>query len=412
MNNVNWGFVRLEYARKNIQKNLIGGQKKVHNWEFYVSGNFVDYITRASAVCLQDNSETNESLMNKFYDSNLDYAEFMKSQVKNKQDNPGIKYKSGLYRLFNESANDIDKESFKAEFKNKVSEQQIIYELTINMGDLSKFTNTFSKQNWNEYLNLFLSKMLERNKMNKNNVDGVWAMHTNSDYPHIHLMLYEKSKFRKFNSFSKDSIKLFKQDLVNVLETPKEFYDLVSTKNSIYEHKKNLRVFFNQKHKIKSSSAVDHYSKLVADEWKKNYSSKNDLIKLSIQDLNADKNQSLYNSISKVKDLLLSSNKDFKTDYLEFKNQITKLSKTNKFMTLKEKDDFISKQSKELDLLIAKQIIKSSLEKDKQNNIPVQQQKSFIKIFNSLWIENRAGYQEELKAKALFKKIQAMSEGE
>ncbi len=80
----------------------------------------------------------------------------------------------------------------KKEFEKLENNNQFIWEITLNPGQLGIDNQMVDKNEWNEILNKHMKSLLKANKLDPNKIEGYWALHSNSKYPHIHLGFFEK----------------------------------------------------------------------------------------------------------------------------------------------------------------------------------------------------------------------------
>ncbi|MCE6056798.1 hypothetical protein J7889_04495 [Mycoplasmopsis agalactiae] len=112
----------------------------MHDFEFYKSGTFIDYISRPSAVYVQDLNDDRNSLLEQMKNKNVDFVSFVNSRTllhqlcSDSKEIANIEEKTGLHLLFNNEPNDIDPEIAKKQFE-KLDDSQHVWEMIINPGD-------------------------------------------------------------------------------------------------------------------------------------------------------------------------------------------------------------------------------------------------------------------------------------
>ncbi|QNM93847.1 hypothetical protein H9M94_01055 [Mycoplasma sp. Pen4] len=239
-------FVQFEFTKFGVDKKQKVGQKGVHDFEFYTSGNYLNYISREEAVYIQDNNSSTEELKRNYLTSNLTFDEWYKSKTKaaSKSD------KSGVYKLFSDRADDLNEKEIK-ELNNhvkKLSKEQNIWEMIINLGDVDGEKYFFvDKNQWNDVLSRTLSGLLKNNGLKPKDIDGFYTLHANTGKPHLHLCFYENKPsfrngtYRPKGAFKKESISHFAQMFKAEVTNPTELAKLQNIKSTIWNDKKMIK---------------------------------------------------------------------------------------------------------------------------------------------------------------------------
>lgn len=350
-------YTNVQFARYGCRKKKLDGQKEVHDFEFYKSGKHLDYISRRSAVYLQDDNSNRESLWNEFVDSGLSKQEWLNNRVAEKMN---IK-KSGVYRLFGDGSDiDIDEEK---KVLSELSNEQNIWEMIINPGDLGLENFCVDKFEWNDLLNRNLKKLLKSNKLDPENITGHWVIHTNTEFPHIHISFWEKSPrvlqnddslgFKTRGVFNGKTIEKFNEILTNEITFNAEYQNFVNIKNLVREKRKSLKELGNLSGLIfeKDGEFLDsvlHIRNSLINKHNKTYAKASEDVK---------------NSIWKVFNYILENNKEFKNEYSVYKDELEKLKDKDLGSEFNNdaKDKFIEIENKEFESQLGNAIIKLCL---------------------------------------------------
>ncbi|PZV98721.1 hypothetical protein BCF89_1091, partial [Metamycoplasma auris] len=114
-------FVSFEFANYKTKKRPNEETGHIHNFKFYKEGIFIDYISRPSAVYVQDIDDDRNSLINQMEIKKMNFVEFINSRTLSKQqitkELKDLENKSGLHLLFNKEPKDIDLEIAKKQFE-------------------------------------------------------------------------------------------------------------------------------------------------------------------------------------------------------------------------------------------------------------------------------------------------------
>nr|WP_233749897.1 relaxase MobL [Mycoplasmopsis agalactiae] len=121
--------------------------------------------------------------------------------------------------------------------------------MTLNPGQLGIDNQMVDKNEWNEILNKHMKSLLKANKLDPNKIEGYWALHANSKYPHIHLAFFEKetnhnNNYRQSGKFSSKSVERFKYLFENSIKTQAEYQNLFSLKIAFETIEKKLKNYF------------------------------------------------------------------------------------------------------------------------------------------------------------------------
>nr|WP_307920239.1 hypothetical protein [Mycoplasmopsis bovis] len=124
-------YLYFEFAKPKMKKKPNKNTHKIHNYEYYTSGRYIDYISRPSAVYIQNDNENRTTLLAEMDSKKLNVNLFMKSKLlinqlseKHidgygfKEESKKLEGKTGLHKLFEKNLIDIDPKEAKEEFKN------------------------------------------------------------------------------------------------------------------------------------------------------------------------------------------------------------------------------------------------------------------------------------------------------
>lgn len=412
-------YVKFEFANNQVRKKLGKGQKNVHNFNFYKSGIHLDYISRRSAVYIQkwdfDLIKAKEKYVNA--------TSYMNASVAN---NSKMKL-SGVYRLFDLEANDINIDKEKSLLK-KISREQNIWEMIINPGDLGINNWLVDKKYWTEILDKNLSKLLKANNLKKDNVLGHFVIHGNTKYPHVHLSFWEKEPsfvktngkldFKSRGAFSKESLErfnalLFEDFTYNTKSEYKEFFNL---KPEIWNLRKHIRLMIKEE----KYSQIDKddliflkYFDLINNYFKnkknKTYAKTEDFIKKAIW--------WMYEYLKNKNTFLSKTDEEYQKELEEIKNKKF-VSDVNE----KLKEEFLEKEYLDFETQIGNSIIQYCLENQNiQNGIENDDYEEYEinqleqkrkRIFNLKyllsrwsWESNEVFFKKKIKALKIYKEI-------
>ncbi|MDC8912869.1 hypothetical protein [Metamycoplasma hyosynoviae] len=96
----NNSYVKFEFVNKNVKKKLYKGQKEVHNFNFYTSGKHLDYISRKTAVYVQEEDFDLLKIKKEYRDTKQYMNNSTAFNKRNKL--------SGVYKIFDLEAKNID----------------------------------------------------------------------------------------------------------------------------------------------------------------------------------------------------------------------------------------------------------------------------------------------------------------
>ncbi|PZV98688.1 hypothetical protein, partial [Metamycoplasma auris] len=336
---------------------------------------FIDYISRPSAVYVQDIDDDRNSLINQMEIKKMNFVEFINSRTLSKQqitkELKDLENKSGLHLLFNKEPKDIDLEIAKKQFE-KINKNQHIWEMIINPGDLGIKNKMLDKNEWNEILNKTMRNLLRANNLDPNNIIGYWALHSNTNYPHVHLGFFEKlpnhiNKYRPKGKFDQKTLKKFQFAFENAINEQRDYKELFDLKNSIWNDRKEFKNLFintlNENNKTNSEIEFSFSNndlrilnalKTIRDFYK---NQKNKSYAVSKD------NDEVREAINEIYAIKIASNIELKEKLDAYNNQINKI--TNTSFEDKEtnllKDEFINKEKDEFERQIGNAIIKNCL---------------------------------------------------
>nr|WP_307919083.1 hypothetical protein [Mycoplasmopsis bovis] len=74
-------YLYFEFAKPKMKKKPNKNTHKIHNYEYYTSGRYIDYISRPSAVYIQNDNENRTTLLAEMDSKKLNVNLFMKSKL-------------------------------------------------------------------------------------------------------------------------------------------------------------------------------------------------------------------------------------------------------------------------------------------------------------------------------------------
>ncbi|WFQ92684.1 hypothetical protein MFERI14822_00473 [Mycoplasma feriruminatoris] len=354
--------IKFEFAKKGIKKkpNLETGH--IHDSEFYIFGKYLDYITREKAVYIQEEWKDKKKIKEE-WEKEKDWMKFLKEKVKfnwkqNKTEEE-IERKTGLYRLFEEQAIDINVKKEK-QIVSKISEQQHIWELIINPGQIGIDNLSIDKNEWNKILNQHLKELLKRNNIDPNKITGHWVIHSNKKYPHIHLSFWEKypdinDNYRKKGAFKKETLEKFGQMIENSLISQDEYEEFKKIKTNIWANRKEIKEMFSNS--FKKIYVIDNI-KTVKDF----YRNKNNRNYASIKN-NPIGSKAVWDLFKYV----VNNNQEIKEKYDEYKNTVSEIKENSYNLKIEElKEHFLESESVEFEQQLGNIIVKGCLNYDEQ----------------------------------------------
>ncbi|UUM25181.1 hypothetical protein NQV05_02130 [Mycoplasmopsis agalactiae] len=377
-------YVSFEFANSKTKKKANKETGQVHDFKFYKSGTFIDYISRPSAVYVQDLNDDRNSLLEQMKNKNVDFVSFVNSRTllhqlcSDSKEIANIEEKTGLHSLFNNEPNDIDPEIAKKQFE-KLDDSQHVWEMIINPGDLGIKNNMLDKNEWNAILNKTMRGLLKANKLDPNNIIGYWALHSNTNYPHIHLGFFEKepnhtNKYRLKGKFDSKSISRFSFLFENAINEQSDYKNLFDFKNSIWNDRKEIKKLFvnalaevnkGNQDLIPFSLSKDEQRVLEAAKTIKEFF-RNSKSKTYASVMN---NYEIKAAISEIFNLRVKSNMELNEKFNTYNSELENLANSifNGKQTSILKDEFISKEKDEFEKQIGNVIIKSCLKMNLDN---------------------------------------------
>ncbi|MFV8473878.1 hypothetical protein ACNQ2T_00960 [Mycoplasma sp. Z407A] len=317
-------YTSFEFTKWGLSKSLLKGQNEVHDYDFYASGTFIDYVTRSDAVYIQDNNSQIE-LLDMYKSSNLSFKDWY--NTRNKQNLKSNK--SGAYKLF-EQPNDVPITDIKDNYKS-ISKDQHIWEMIINLGSDGEKYFFINKESWNDALNKTLPTLLRKNNLSSNNIDGYWAIHCNTGNPHIHLSFWEKvpsieqgGKFiyRPKGAFNKYSLTMFEKMFKAEVQA---IATMNSNQISINEIRKSKKEIWDKRKEIKNE--LKNSLKMLNDELLCLNKVKEIKAELNNKDNKTFANLSEANkqNVFEIFNYLISNNEEFKHYVDSYKNTLNQI---------------------------------------------------------------------------------------
>lgn len=352
-------YTQILFAKYTLTPQYIKGQKRAHDFEFYRSGRFIDYITREKAVYKQKDEPFNKQALQQYLkEHNLTPQQYFATNY------PETKSFSGLMQIFDKEAKYVSKQEAKSKMAD-LSDRQMVWELTINLGEFGKDNLLYNKHEWAQSLNTTLPFLLKKKNLTPNQVDGYYAIHKNTEYPHIHMCIYEKEPLRynsnnepvytqkgKFDYKDINYFKhIFKQSFVNrtALE---EMYD---NQKQLIALKKRAKTLFQPK---------------AYDDIKNNHTQFIDSINFIKNELKDKKNiayqkqpEYIKQQVQNVFKQLLNFNPELTKELANYTanlNQFKDSNNPDEFFKLK-KEQFAIKEEQDLNNYFYNQVIKMCL---------------------------------------------------
>ncbi|CBW53937.1 CDS3, putative relaxase (part of ICE) [Mycoplasma mycoides subsp. capri LC str. 95010] len=348
-------IVKLEFTNNSFNKKANKKSGKVHDFNFYSSGVFINYITRNNAVYVQNDDVSKEELIKEWQNSKLEFKDFIKTKTRKKQKIED-KSKTGLYRLFDESPVDIDLKKAKKILK-KLNPNQNVWELVINPGQLGIDYQMIDKKEWNDILNKTTKNLFKVNNLNPNNMTGFWTIHTNTEFVHLHLCFFEKqadinNNFRTKGKFKKQSLERYSEIIKTHIISNKDYENLYQVKNEIWDSRKEIKNFF--KDGIKAAF-VEHSVKVIKEFFYKNGNNKN----YSLTKDNKRVNEAVWDIFNYIK----NTTPELKRKYKEYRESIENMKQQtfSSEQVNKLKNEFLDKEAKEFEQQIGNTIVKDCL---------------------------------------------------
>lgn len=363
-------FVRIGFAKKGVTKIKSSGQTKVHDFSFFKKGRFLDYITRPTAVHLQDVPIDKNEVRDVLDSKNIKVQDFFKPKFDNKKE------KSGAYRLFSSEPNDLNINLEKKLLAN-LDDNQTVWEMTINPGDIGVNKLMYDKYEWNKAINKTMKKFLKANDFNPEFITGHWVIHTNTDYPHVHLSFWETTKnyindsgelvYRSTGFLNKRSLDKFKSSLLDEFDNDfsKEYDSIFKTKSLIWNKRNHLKALLKS---TTNENALKEYDA-------------NSKMQYIYESLRVKRNKTYALAEKDVKTVIWSLFDDIKEIDNEFKKELDVYQQM--INTIKNKNpqtefhkniinEFIKKENEEFDSQIGNIIIKLCFtfveQKEKEDN--------------------------------------------
>ncbi|WP_322959233.1 hypothetical protein RRG53_00430 [Mycoplasmopsis cynos] len=358
----------------------LGNYRNYKDW--VTSGFWVDYFTRKDKAVDMSTLDINEEL-NFLNKSNIDdevvkcevlktYREYLKANIKNA--------KSGLYGFKNGVfLQNVDVEHI----KKRVSKLNVpFYDMVISSNDNMLKNGMIGKESWKRLVEDCLFKWLKSSGLgfDINNLELYYAIHGNTNNPHIHISFWEskikRNKNRKtFGIQQKIISRKYKELKLDILKKFTIDEDFIKT-NELIKKIRDLKINFKKQ--------------IIQNENYKNFNEINDLeIKALKNECKINKNKwyshltpGSQNTILKIKNELLKNNINFKTIYEDFYSTLNEY-KNLKIESKKIQDSFLrtlKKEEREFERKINNTILKEVL---KFNTLNLEFKKhTFIKHKN------------------------------
>ncbi|WP_036453045.1 hypothetical protein [Mycoplasma buteonis] len=336
---------------------------EVHDVNYLTSGTYFRYITRKSAAIVQENlsnDEIVEQFKSKFgtyyYEDKVKYFHsFVKANNKN------LNEESGLYKLFDTDVKSTDLEQAIKTLKRNNPRTEYL-DFVFNGGDKFLRANVFSKQVISEMLSNVMREFLIDNQLSEKEISGYYAIHGNTNFPHIHLLLFRNTnqwKYLKYNKLSLQHLKKnFQKELTKFSSGEKLYEESLLKISDYYDTKKMVKDTFKE-NKIKIDS-------------EKEFNTRFNLLKKEIHtNKGTFKNQKLWvqKELIQIAANLKSDNSKQSRVIKSWNVALNKMQEEANWhrfngsdILADELDDFISKEKHQRDIYLANQVIKTIMQ--------------------------------------------------
>lgn len=224
---------------------------------------------------------------------------------------------NGEHSLFgtlnnNENIYEMKKSHILAYIKNKVSIGAYVYRTVISLTeeDSERYGYT-TKNDWENLIRANIKLIADEYNIKLENLDWVASFHTKEEHPHVHLVFYDNSNFKKVKPYVQ--------------------YDKIKQKLNYYVYKKDIQPLLDEKNTIKKEIKnvfQDNIDEIV-------YYDSNKIFNNKIEDKDLNEIALLLKELYKIKDLEYKTTQkgSWKMQYqtLEVKEKIRAI--TNKILT-------------------------------------------------------------------------------
>lgn len=224
---------------------------------------------------------------------------------------------NGEHSLFgtlngNENVYEMKKSNILAYIKDKVSTGAYVYKTVISLTeeDSERYGYT-TKNDWENLIRANIKLIADEYNIKLENLDWVASFHTKEEHPHVHLVFYDNSNFKKVKPYVQ--------------------YDKIKQKLNYYVYKKDIQPLLDEKNKIKKeikNTFKNNIDEIVSYDSNKIFGNKianNDLNEIAL----------LLKELYEIKDLEYKTTQkgSWKMQYqtLEIKEKIRVI--TNKILT-------------------------------------------------------------------------------
>lgn len=316
-------FANFAFDPKNKGSKSWNKQMK-EKFNYYRSGNYIEYITRVGAALSFDSNETQESLINDFENSNYDnFEQYMKSRLRGNENE-----KSNVIFEVDWSEKRPFAKPITVEEAKKISKplnNQLFADLVINPGKWCKVTTISNVNDYTRLIEKTLENFFKKNKIDPKQVKMVFSLHGNTEYIHAHVGFRYNNPIN-VDTYATDKLKYAKPfksgSYTQAWKDAKNYYEWWENQDAIKEALKNIR---DSRHDLK-------------DEIKGNKTN----LSISILD-------DLWELIKELK----KTNKGFKFHMLSNKNQKIVINAASYFINedpvLKRKQQNYDDRYKELE---------------------------------------------------------------
>ncbi|MGX9395800.1 hypothetical protein ACWXVT_02255 [Mycoplasma sp. 1573] len=334
---------------KNLDKGV------VHDTKFYKLGGWADYVGRKSAII----SEPEDiDLIEQWKASELDLQAFMRTQTQEMSK----RNTKDFNRLFEPGK--FSKEEVKEEMR-KIDNEQIVYEMFVNLGQLGIDTKFITTDKWKKVLEPSLKGLLKGSSIDWQNITGYWVLHGNTSWPHAHIAFWEKEKvyengksWRKRGFIDKASNNKFKRVLYQRIAQSQEYENINASKNEIWKQRNNLR---EELKNIVNTLNSDEKNKVLGDIA---------IIRNELKGIRnvsyAKQNETVKKAVWEIFEAVKEDNPYFEKIYYEYTTKLDILNnlKSNNTFTNRQVMEAINKEKDNFEKFVGNIIIKSAISGD------------------------------------------------
>lgn len=343
------------------------------------SGEIVNYFTRSDKCCVFNNEINNEEAilnvsLNDINSKREWYLNHLKSKVKSKQ--------SGLYSLFDNRPFDLDLNFV----KNKLTKlDQPVWECIINPGELGLDANVLTKDRWHNLLQKHFGDFLKASKFELTNVNAYYAIHGNTEHPHVHMMFFEKIPAKKQGKIDYINIDNLKRKLTNELNNDAfgtKLFDFIS---QVWDARKTILEHISSEIGFKNSDIKNYKEFVLASQFVLvELSKKKDVSYKRLSDASKFK----INHIKQFLEVVDPNFKQINQNYEDKIWQLKQLALENHTLA-RRINQIIQKERSDFELQVGNKIVKSLLLSNKKvTNFKTNTSKNWLRMFTSTFLNS------------------------